>query len=267
MCHKVCFIAKGYKQIYGQDFTHTTAPTAHLESFHVLLHITAAHNWDAQQFNIKTAYLNGVLPDDEIQYMEQPEGFAEGPPDSVWELHKGLYGMQQSGWIWNKQMHEAMLAWGLSCEWCIYYWQNSDGVVMAAIHVDDILSIASSANENVCFKAHLCSKWAISDLSDVKFALGIGIIQDCAACTINLNQTTLIDCLIVQFCQQDTDPVSTPMDKGITLRCPHATIHLSHESTDLLAHLPYQSLVGCLMYIAIGTCPDITLMKGDGMAR
>ena len=87
--------------------------------------------------------------------------------------------MRQSGRNWNKQKHEAMLTWGfthLSCEWCIYYRQDCDGVMMAAIHVDDILSIASSPEENVHFKVQLHSKWTISNLGDVKFALGIGII-------------------------------------------------------------------------------------------
>jgi len=131
--HKVHFVAKDYKQIYGQDFTQTTAPTARLESFRVLLHLAAARDWECPTFRCKTAFLNGVLPDDEIQYMEQPEGFAEGPPDSVWELHKGLYGMRQSGRIWNKQMYEAMLTWGsLACcvNGCVYYRHTSDGIVM-----------------------------------------------------------------------------------------------------------------------------------------
>jgi len=74
----------------------------------------------------------------------------------------------QSGRIWNKQMYEAMLTWGftrLLCEWCVYYRHTSDGIVMAAVHVDDILSVASSAGENECFKAQLRSKWAISELA------------------------------------------------------------------------------------------------------
>jgi len=258
--HKVWFVAKGYEQIYGQDFTHTTAPTACLESFRVLLHIAAARDWDAQQFDVKTAYLNGVLPDDEIQYMEQPEGFAEGPPDSVWELHKGLYGMCQSGRIWNKQMHDTMLSWGfmrLTCEWCVYYRATSDGVIMAAIHVDDILSVTSSPEENKRFKTQLQSKWAISDLSNIKFALGIGILRNRTARTVSLNQTALIDRLLIQFRQQEADAVSTPMEKGVTLRRPHSAVEVSRDTTALLARLPYRSLVGCLMYIAMGTRPDI----------
>ena len=48
-------------------------------------------------------------------------------------------------------MHEAMVLWGfthLACEWCIYYRQDSHGVVMATIHVNDILSVVSSPEEN-----------------------------------------------------------------------------------------------------------------------
>ena len=84
--------------------------------------------------------------------MEQPKGFAElGRESWVWELHKGLYSMRQSGCIWNKQMHKAMLAWGftqLACEWCVYYHHTDKGVVITTIHIDDILSIASNPEEN-----------------------------------------------------------------------------------------------------------------------
>jgi len=59
------------------------------------LHIAAVRDWDAQQFDVKTAFLNGVLPENEIQYMEQPEGFSNRPLDSIWELHKGLYDIER----------------------------------------------------------------------------------------------------------------------------------------------------------------------------
>jgi len=112
--------------------------------------------------------------------MEQPEGFSTPGQESwVWELHKGLYGMCQSGWIWNKQLNSAMLAWGfthLMCEWCVYYHHMATNIV--AIHINNILSITSSKEENAHFKTQLHSKWTILDLSDVKFALSIGISHD-----------------------------------------------------------------------------------------
>jgi Reverse transcriptase (RNA-dependent DNA polymerase) len=74
--------------------------------------------WDAQQIDVKTAFLYGLLPEDEIQYMEQPVGFEEpGKEDWVWQLQQGLY-----------------------------------GIIIATVHVDDYLSIADSKEENECFK-------------------------------------------------------------------------------------------------------------------
>ena len=44
-----------------------------MESWWILLHIMATLAWDVQQIDIKTAFLYGLLPEDEIQYMEQPK--------------------------------------------------------------------------------------------------------------------------------------------------------------------------------------------------
>ena len=48
-----------------------------MESWQILLHLAAALNWDTQQINTKTVFLYGLLPDDKIQFMEQPNGFEE----------------------------------------------------------------------------------------------------------------------------------------------------------------------------------------------
>ena len=53
------------------------AYTACMESWHILLHLAATLNWDAQQIDIKTAFLSGLLPEEEFQYMEQPPEFEE----------------------------------------------------------------------------------------------------------------------------------------------------------------------------------------------
>jgi hypothetical protein len=45
---KVHLVFKGFEQIYGKDHTKTTSPTAHMESWRILLHITASLGWDAQ---------------------------------------------------------------------------------------------------------------------------------------------------------------------------------------------------------------------------
>ena len=35
------------------------------------MHVAASIGWDIQQFDIKTAFLHGVLPEEETAYLEQ----------------------------------------------------------------------------------------------------------------------------------------------------------------------------------------------------
>ena len=51
------------------------APVARLASIRAVLAIAAAENLEIHQINIKGAYLNGELTNDEIVYMKQPPGY------------------------------------------------------------------------------------------------------------------------------------------------------------------------------------------------
>jgi Reverse transcriptase (RNA-dependent DNA polymerase) len=177
--YKVRYIAKGYTQQYGVDYNKTTALTARLKSFCTILHITASLGWDLQQFDIKTAFLHGILPEEETMFMEQPPGFVSpGKEDWVMKLMKSIYGMKQASQIWNQTFHATVQAWGferLSCEWCVYRCHSATSTIIFAVHVDDIISAASSVAENEHFKDFLALKWDISALGPATFALGIAI--------------------------------------------------------------------------------------------
>lgn len=258
---KVRHVFKGFEQIYGRDYTKTTSPTARMESWRLVLHIAASLNWDIQQIDVKTAFLYGLLPEDEIQYMEQPGGFEEPKKeDWVWRLERSLYGMKQAGRVWNGTLNEEMVSWGftrLSAESCIYYRKRPTGTIITVVHVDDYLSAASSKEENETFKEQMRTRWTISDLGEAKFCLGIAISRDRTNHTIHLSQTAFIDKLTAQFGQTDAKPTSVPMDPGLKLSRPDLS-QLSNEERAHIAKLPYRSLVGGLLYLAIGTRADIT---------
>jgi len=95
--YKVHYMAKGFAQQPGINFTKTTALTAHLESFCSILHLAATLGWDIQHFDIKTTFLHRILPNSETTYMEQPPGFdAPGKEGWVMRLMKSIYGMCQA---------------------------------------------------------------------------------------------------------------------------------------------------------------------------
>ena len=91
--------------------------------------------------------------------------------------------------------------------------------------------------------------------------MGITITHDRAKHLVSISQTALIDCIITQFGQTDADPISTPMDPSImkSLICPSPSDPpLSPDAAHDLARIPYRSLVGSLMYLAVGIWPDIS---------
>ena len=264
--YKVRYVAKGYTQRYGVDYDKTTAPTARLESFRTLIHLAASLDWDIQHMDIKTAFLHGILPKDETAYLEQPKGFEEqGKEDWVMELKKSIYGMKQAGRIWNETFHDSVTAWGFEQmvkDPCVYHRTTATGTVIFGVHVDDIYSIAHPPEENARFKAELRSKWEISDLRPVKFALGIAIECDRSSRSVFLSQTAFIDRLVTCFNLTDANPVDSPMVQGLQIRRPDKSIPPDPELLEWITKTPYRELVGSLNYIAVATRPDISFAVG-----
>jgi len=65
VCYKARFIAQGFSQVPGVDYFDTFAPVAKLASIHAVLTIAAACNMEIHQIDIKRAFLNGKLTNDE----------------------------------------------------------------------------------------------------------------------------------------------------------------------------------------------------------
>ena len=167
-------------------------------------------------------------------------------------------GMKQSGHVWNETLHLQMMTWGfqrLECEYCIYFQHTGNDIIIVAIHVNDFFMVSSSRNTLARFRMQLQSVWQISDTGDTHFCVGIALSRDRARRTVSLSQTALIDCIISQFGLSDAHHVSIPMDPGLCLSC--LTSNATSKEQHRLTRMPYRSLVGSLMYLALGTRPDI----------
>jgi hypothetical protein len=65
--------------------------------------------------------------------------------------------------------------------------------------------------------------------------------------------------MITHFGMTESYPTNIPMDPGIRLSR-DGTNHLFSDRKRQLTLLPYRLLIGCLMYLAIATRPDIALV-------
>ena len=67
---KARLVAKGFTQKYGLDYWETYSPVVRMESLRVVLAIAASRRHHLLQFDVTTAFLNGVL--EEVIFMKQP---------------------------------------------------------------------------------------------------------------------------------------------------------------------------------------------------
>ena len=102
---KARLVAQGFSQINGIDYDDTYAPVAQLASSQAII---AMANWlclELHQVDIKGAYLNGKLNDNEVLYMHHPPGYKpRNTSNHMLCLRKMLYSLKQSGQCWYQKL-------------------------------------------------------------------------------------------------------------------------------------------------------------------
>ncbi|KAL0641206.1 hypothetical protein Bca4012_103214 [Brassica carinata] len=92
---KTRLVARGYTQVYGEEYLDTFAPVAKLHTIRILLSLAVNLEWDLWQMDVKNAFLQGEL-EDEV-YMRPPPGLEYMvKPGNVLRLKKAIYGLKQS---------------------------------------------------------------------------------------------------------------------------------------------------------------------------
>ncbi|XP_061723887.1 uncharacterized protein LOC133530075 [Cydia pomonella] len=128
----------------------------------------------------------------------------------------------------------------------MYYTRQDNYFLVVAVFVDDFFILSNSDSLKTKFKNDLKKLFTVKDLGPVKDCLGMRVSQSKGRVT--LDQSHYIDKLLGKYNMTDAITVTTPMEPGLKLTLPTQV-----EEIDV----PYRELIGSLMYIAIGTRPDI----------
>jgi hypothetical protein len=257
--YKARLVAKGFTQIYGIDYYETYAPVARLASFRLLLATAARNSWPIDTFDFDSAYLNCVLSEDEVIYLEQPIGHeTEDRRKWVWKLKKSLYGLKQGAKNWYDALHTALGELGFErteADHGVFLKKFLKDLIILAVHVDDCMVTGSSTSLVSKFKVEMDKKYKLTDMGPANWLLGIKISRDFANKTISLSQHAYIEAIITRFNFNDLKPSSIPIDPSAPLSRSQSPSKL--EDIVKMKNVPYREAVGSLMYAAMGTRPDI----------
>ena len=186
--------------------------------------------------------------------MEQPEGFVKFGKNGeklFCKLRKSLYGLKQSGRIWNNMLHNFLLQENFQVSFvdsCVYS-RNVNGLkIIVIIWVDDIIIAASNEYLLHVVKDSLCQKFKMKDLGKLSWFLGIEF--KCNTDCIEMTQIKYVEKILSKFEMSDCKPKSTPCDLSVS--------KVMDDDSEIL-HNPrlYREIVGSLIYIMTATRPDL----------
>jgi len=161
---KARWVAKGYSQQAGCDYTETFAPVAMIGTLRTIVCIAAIEGWELDNMDVETAFLQSEV-EEEI-YVRQPIGFEEYGPDGeplVCRLNKSLYGLRQAPRNWNKALSQYLVDdYGLKtsdADPCLYVGDvTKEGYIVVLVYVDDIIVAGSDRAEVDRFKAAISKR-------------------------------------------------------------------------------------------------------------
>jgi hypothetical protein len=163
---KARLVAKGFRQTYGVDYTEVYAPVSKHSTLRYILSKAVHRNMHVHQMDVSTAFLHGDLT--EKVFIQQPEGFHVGGPNTVCRLHKALYGLKQAPRAWYVTISSYLKAAGFTISNAdpSLFIQNKEGgeAVYLLLYVDDILITSQDLTRVEEVKALLASKFAVKDL-------------------------------------------------------------------------------------------------------
>jgi hypothetical protein len=247
-------VVQGFRQIPGVDFQETYSPVAGSNTIRILFAVSAYLKPTIHQYDVSTAYLNGVIDTDiYVQPPKELHDLIKTLPDrrgaAYWKLQMGLYGLRQSGRIWNQTLTHYLRECGLTAskyDPCLFYHLDDHEYLYLIIYVDDILIFTNSPDKEQHVTSTLTKSGVkLKFLGSPKKMIGLYIDYDERSGKTMINQTPYVEAKLSEFGLTNPTHRDTP---GFETMAP-AEIH---DTT-----LPYRNIVGSLLYAATGTRPDI----------
>ncbi|GJV93407.1 retrotransposon protein, putative, ty1-copia subclass [Tanacetum coccineum] len=188
--YKACLVAKGFTQTYKVDYEETFSPVADIRAIRVLIAITAFYDYEIWQMDVKTDFLNGHLSE------------------------------EQASRQWNKRFDDEIKKFSFTQnrdEPCVYMKASGSNVTFLIVYVDDILIMVNHITMLQDVKSYLGRCFAMKDLGEAAYILGIKIYRDRSKRLIGLCQSAYIEKILKKIYIENSKRGSIPMQEKLKL--------------------------------------------------
>ncbi|GJS76382.1 retrotransposon protein, putative, ty1-copia subclass [Tanacetum coccineum] len=213
------------------------------------------------KMDVKTAFLNGHLSKE--VYMQQPEGFVNPKyPNRVCKLKRSIYGLKQASRQWNKRFDDEIKKFGFTQNRdkpCVYLKASGSNVTFLILYVDDIFIMGNNIPMLQDVKSYLGRCFAMKDLGEAAYIIGIKIYRDRSQRLIGLCQSAYIEKILKQFHMENSKRGSIHMQEKLRLSKSEG----ASTPTELkrMQNVPYASAVGSIMYAVRCTRHDVAFAQ------
>jgi hypothetical protein len=233
----------------GVDYDETFSLVIKPATIRSVLSIVVSHAWPIHQLDVKNAFLHGHL--EETVYCQHTPGFIDpSAPDSVCLLWKSLYGLKQAPHAWYQWFASYLTTLGftsLASDVSLFVYKNDSPLAYLLLYVDDIIHTTSSFELLHSITSRLSSKFAMTDLSNLSYFLGILITQSTNA--LHLSQWQYALDLLKHACMAECHATTTPVDTRAKLS--------ASDGPSISDPSDYQSILSALQYLTL-TWSDIS---------
>jgi hypothetical protein len=176
--YKARLVAKGFKQWYGSDYEDTFSLVVKMATTKIILSIVISRGWCLRELDVQNAFLHGVMEED--VYMKQSPGYVDSQlPQHVCKLDKALYGLKHAPRAWYNRLSTRLVQLGFiisKADMSLFVYNKNDTVLYLLVYVDDIV-VTSSPNAVTTLLQDLMSDFALKDLGDLHYFLGIQVTK------------------------------------------------------------------------------------------
>jgi hypothetical protein len=149
-------------------------------------------------------------------------------------------------------------------DFSVYVAQVGDVKFFIVVYVDDLILVCNNKDKLLQVKEELSRKFEMKDLDDLHFFLGMEVERYCAQHLLYINQIGYLKEILKRFRMEDCKAIRVPLD-------PKTKLKKNVKKDDEMVKVPYQQVMGSLMYAMLCTRPDlaypISVMSHQHMAN